>query len=74
MKKQNLIIMMVFIALMGMSSCTKNDCSCTFYDKDGNELKNYNEDYEEMKVSSCSDLSTISEEEIGGGEAGAVCK
>ena len=63
------------VLLMLASACTKNDCSCTYYNKSGEAVDNYNSDLEDMYVASCSDLSTIDESEIGDQEhKGYICK
>lgn len=57
---------------MGMFSCTKNDCHCTYYDEEGNVVPGYSQDYEEMTVSECSQLSTSGQD--GMTPKGFICE
>ncbi len=73
MKK--IICMLGGTLLLFFSACTKNDCNCTYYNENGEQIDNYTGDFEDMDVASCSDLSTIEESQIGDKEhTGYICK
>ncbi len=69
--KKILIALGTVVLSLGLFSCTKNDCHCTYYDEEGNEVPSYSYDYEEMSVSDCSDLNTYG---VNGSPKGFVCE
>ncbi len=73
--KNTILIGGIALMLTGMLSCTESDCHCKYYNEAGEEISNYEYDYEEMSVASCSDLNTIDESQIGDKEhRGFICE
>ena len=64
------IFFAIAVLSCGMISCTSKDCHCTYYDENGVEVPSYSYDYEEMEISSCSDLDSY----VPGEQKGFLCE
>ena len=65
---KRLFLPLLVIAFLTVS-CTKKDCHCTYYDENGAEVPSYSTDYEDMAISDCSELNTMTE-----GGKGYICQ